>query len=348
MAIETSSYFILKKHYHQPSFLWNTIESNQKSIGKRNSTISETHISSIDPHLGYSWLSNEITIDKKDRDYLSFIDGFTCYSGSSKTGNLLKIVCLGGSTTDGSIKPYSWPESLFLKLRSQGRSVKVYNGGISGYSSSQELLKLIRDVFTLEPDIVISLTGVNDFGYLHSLKKHPMVNHYQADLMNYVYHQSNSNPIILPASHLLINEFKKRILNINEDKVSGVSFGLKSNLSPYENWEKNIRLMKSICDTFNVRFYSILQPTMGIGEYHSSQEENSMYQEMIKFSKLDYEYHLHDFYKQAISFCQNHEFVHDLTNVFKEVNVVYRDPRHQNERGVDIISKKIKEIVFAF
>lgn len=341
LAIETCSYYILKNNYYQPLFLWNNIGSNQKNIGKRNSQISETHISSIDPHLGYSWLSNEITIDKQDREYLSCIDGFTCYSENSTTGNLIKIVCLGGSTTDGSIKPYSWPESLFIKLREQGHSVKVYNGGISGYSSSQELLKLVRDVIILEPDIVISLSGVNDFGKLHSLDNHPMVNHYQANLMKYVYNQSNSNSIILPASRLLINEFKKRILEINEDKVNGISFGLKSDLSPYENWRKNIRLMNAICNEYEIKFYSFLQPTMGFGKYFPNKEETKMYQSMIDLAEIDYETSLNNFYKQATLFSQEQEYVHDLTDIFRNKNNVYRDPRHQNELGVKLIADAV-------
>ena len=87
---------------------------------------------------------------------------------------------------------------------------------------------------------------------------------------------------------------------------------------------------------------------MGIGEFHPTQEEKRMYQDMIKFKGLDFENALNNFYIQAISFCQNYEFAYDITNVFKDENDVYRDPRHQNKKGVDIISKKIREIVFAF
>ena len=348
VIIESTSYLILQLNYHKPSFLWKKERVKTVQIEKRNSTVSETHISSIDPHLGYSWLGDDITIDTKNRPYLSFVNGFSCYSDNPLEGKSLKFVCLGGSTTDGSIQSYSWPESLFLKLRKDEMDIIVHNGGISGYSSSQELIKLIRDVIPFKPDVVISLTGVNDFDNLHSLPKHPMVNHYQSMLMSFVYEQSNNDATILPASRLLISEFKKRILKIKEKSINGVSLGLECDLTPYENWQKNIRLMKSICDTFNVQFHAFLQPTMGIGEFHPSQNEKSMYLDMIKFKGVDYENDLHDFYKQAILFCKNYEFAHDLTNIFKNVNNVYRDPRHQNEKGVDIISKEIRKVVFAY
>ena len=72
VIIESISYFILHLNYYKPSFLWNKDRVKTVQIEKRNSTVSETHISSIDPHLGYSWLSDDITIDTKKPSLLKF------------------------------------------------------------------------------------------------------------------------------------------------------------------------------------------------------------------------------------------------------------------------------------
>ena len=39
---------------------------------------------------------------------------------------------------------------------------ELYNGGLEAFNVSQELLKLIRDVTELKPDICISYSGVNN------------------------------------------------------------------------------------------------------------------------------------------------------------------------------------------
>ena len=36
----------------------------------------------------------------------------------------------------------------------------LWNGGISGYTSTQELIKLLRDVLGLNPDMIIVYDGV--------------------------------------------------------------------------------------------------------------------------------------------------------------------------------------------
>ncbi len=56
----------------------------------------------------------------------------------------------------------NWTEWLEIILREKSYSVEVLAGGIQGYASSQELLKLIQDVLILRPDLVISFSGIND------------------------------------------------------------------------------------------------------------------------------------------------------------------------------------------
>ena len=70
----------------------------------------------------------------------------------------------GGSTTDDTFSNQkSWPSFLSKILKERKLSHVIYNGGIVGYNSSQELLKTIRDINILKPHIVISYSGINDF-----------------------------------------------------------------------------------------------------------------------------------------------------------------------------------------
>ncbi len=90
------------------------------------------------------------------------IEGFELY-GDADNPNALKIVALGGSTTESTLHYIKgWVQYFTEYLRQNNISAVVYCGGVCAYTSSQELLKLIRDVIPLKPDIVLSYSGNND------------------------------------------------------------------------------------------------------------------------------------------------------------------------------------------
>lgn len=109
----------------------------------------------LDPHLSHAHDPEHL----KAMGY-NVTPGFVTYD-SGVSGDALKIVVLGGSTSDPALG-YSWPELLAGVLKERGAKATVLNGGVAGYSSNQELIKLTRDVLPLGPDIVISMSGVND------------------------------------------------------------------------------------------------------------------------------------------------------------------------------------------
>jgi hypothetical protein len=89
-------------------------------------------------------------------------DHFVFYNSNS---NQPVIVTLGGSTTSGFYQHFSdghtWP--LFLEGIVSKKGYQVINGGVGGYSSSQELLKLITEVRRLRNvKLVISFNGINE------------------------------------------------------------------------------------------------------------------------------------------------------------------------------------------
>lgn len=119
--------------------------------GVNNTSMEKRYI--LDTNLGHNFLAD------------SKYPGIMVYGDD--TAEDFKIAVLGGSTTDGKFTFFkSWPELMYEELGNQNfKNVTVYNGGVSGYASGQELLKLIRDMIPLKPDMVIVYDGFNDLNY---------------------------------------------------------------------------------------------------------------------------------------------------------------------------------------
>ena len=81
--------------------------------------------------------------------------------GSADTASL-RILVLGGSTSSEVYYPENWVSKLFKRLDAAGIDAVIYNGAHEGNTVLQEFLRLTRDLSFLNPDIVISLSGVND------------------------------------------------------------------------------------------------------------------------------------------------------------------------------------------
>jgi len=135
-------------------FMVNT-QALRSSEGEIRQVGNTAKMSYLDPHLGYA---HDHATDDGLGD-VGGVPGFAVY-GDPDAPDALRIVALGGSTTD-PLDPGNWPRALQRLLANQGVPAVVFNGGVSGYSSNQELLKLIRDALPLEPDLVLSLSGIN-------------------------------------------------------------------------------------------------------------------------------------------------------------------------------------------
>ena len=84
--------------------------------------------------------------------------------------NELRILCLGESTTYGSgaINGYDYPALLQNVLNSDktksDKTIKVFNVGLPGTSSSEIIRHFTYQVKKFKPHIIITLFGSNDFG----------------------------------------------------------------------------------------------------------------------------------------------------------------------------------------
>ena len=196
-----------------------------------------TKMSYLDPHLGYA---HEHATDRALGDG-QWLPGFVIY-GDAMAEDAFWIVALGGSTTD-PIDGNNWPKQMQEILASEGVPAVVYNGGVSGYSTSQELFKLIRDVLPLEPDLIISLSGVNDLAFLHSMPGHPMVHPYQKRLLDTI---TGERPVIFfPNARRRLQRWRTQKTPAI-DRVLGVNYGPNVAANHVGHWARNTRLMHAV------------------------------------------------------------------------------------------------------
>lgn len=287
--------------------------------------------SAFDPQMGYAHNPEYTPVDYKS------LPGFTIYGeGQGKTRTLV-IVTLGGSTTDG-IVPHIWAQALQEIMASHGINVQVYNGGVAGFSSSQELLKLIRDVIPLKPDLVISLNGINDVGVRDVLPKHPMVNSYQEAIMKYL--TEDQPPAILPNTMTALQHMPW--LNEGTRIKRAINYGPNVISTPAENWDRNIRLMWASSVQFGIQYLCVLQPTLGIGAYgEMSAEEKDMFKNVEGEESLEYMKLVQDFYDEARPDCSKKDYCIDLVDVFDGQSGLYVDKMHTNDLGNRMVAQAV-------
>ena len=95
-------------------------------------------------------------------DYTPFggLPGWSVYG--DKENAATRIMILGGSTSSDRFYSENWVSKFYKKLSAAGIRAVVYNGAIEMGDSFEELLRMCRGIRYLKPDIVISLSGVND------------------------------------------------------------------------------------------------------------------------------------------------------------------------------------------
>lgn len=273
---------------------------------------------------GYTKLLDAIdsllTLNRVEED----IVGFRKYTNAAEEG--YKIVILGNSTADpstGNLK--SWSEMLFEKFDAANIKVTIYNGAITGYSSTQEYLKLNRDVLTLKPDLVISFSGYNDVRGNSTVDNFPYLHKYE----NKFYEFLKQNPKLAPDSMYVRN-------------VNTVTHGLETKEKDYEIWIDNMRKMHAICAEFSIKFRAYLQPMV---EYLGARKSKE--QEMIidEFQKITQSVTMA---QDEIAFCEGakqqickYAYIKDLTGVFIDKYNMYYDTCHYTEQGNSILASII-------
>jgi len=286
----------------------------------------------IDPHLGYAHGEGEYKVKKIIKQY-SWVNGFVIYGHDPTELKRPIILALGGSTTDGVNYGHSWPEELAKLLVKTGAVGTVINGGTGGYSTNQELLKLIRDGLEFRPDIIIDYSGVNDCGAYSELP-YPMVHPYQKTILEYLTESARSP--VLPNTVAWL----RRALFSGGPPIS-YTLGVRSSLTLGQQYERNVTLMESIARAQGAAFFGIIQPNA----YFGSKRPEKTFREATNPDDVA---SVRALYRQIIEVPTRRVFVYDLTRIFEDHEDVYKeDGIHVHKNGDQIIAENIMALISA-
>jgi len=287
----------------------------------------------LDPHLGYAHGKNEALVMQLKEKYI-WKDGFVIYSDAMLEKLQHPIILIfGGSTTDGVKYDHSWPEELSKLLALKGNSGTVINGATGGYSTNQELLKLVRDGLEFKPDIIISYSGVNDRGHYGAFP-YPMVHTYQRSILEFLT-QPGYSPLFPNTIYLLSN-----ILLGHSNTRLNFTLGIPSSRSFGQQYERNMALMAAIAGACGASFYGIIQPNA----YVAAESSRDMRQKGTKSAK--YVDQLQGLYSEINSAPSRLPFVYSFVQIFDGEDGVYKeDGIHATLKGDQKIAQRVFDLI---
>lgn len=270
----------------------------------------------IDPLLGYSRSGD--------------LEGYVVHKHCDESKEFLKIMITGGSTTDDTFSNQrSWPSFLSAILKERKISHVIYNGGIVGYNSSQELLKTIRDINILKPHIVISYSGINDFYRGTNDFIHP-------------YTSLHISKNIIPIIEKDIDTVEEKYTNSDMCSPTRIGYGLESCNSGGLIWYNNMTRMRAISVNENASFYGILQPTVFSGDYLLDSV-------LDKYIRLQHSQEALNIIEENIKIAQrlivDKKDIYSFENIFKYKKDIFYDHCHCSEIGNYMIAKEVFKLL---
>lgn len=246
------------------------------------------------------------------RNYEIKESGFKVFTYSKGKRAKKRIVVLGGSTSDCGYNTTirNWTEWLAIILRDKGYDAEIWSGGIQGYASSQELLKLIRDGLLLKPDLVISFSGINDATGIGVIKGHPMI--------------------------------MRNIKYLLKEEENEVEYGLYNHEQPSSIWLTNMKLMKSICEAFDISFLGVLEPF----PFYDTRNKLDAFANI--FFEEDVQYRIFRFYDEVKKRMVEEKNLIDLSNLLVDRSDMVYDYIHCDERGNRLIAESIEKYISIF
>lgn len=324
-TFEIGAWLILKaRGVEAPLFRYET----EARTARTADDVGGPEFATLDPHLGYTHGPNERKVQAVDPAY-RWRDGFLIYAPRTSDFERPVILALGGSTTDGIRVGHSWPESLARRMRAESAPGTVINGGIGGYSTNQELLKLIRDGLEFEPDFVISYSGINDRGKYGELP-HPMVNTHQRHLLAV---QTGAAPAtILPSAVALVKSVVGGAGGLD------ATLGIPTSRTLGQQYQRNLELMHAVCQVGGCRFHGFIQPFA----FYDSKFAEQISREKKGAGYIDA---VLDLYAEIVDLPESHPYIHDATRILEQADDVYTaDGVHLTREGDDVVG----EFMFRF
>lgn len=198
-----------------------------------------------------------------------------------------------------------------------------------GYNSSQELLKIIRDINILKPHIVISYSGINDFYRGTNDFIHPYI----------PLHTSRN---IIPIIEKNINTVQEKRTNSDMCSPTRIGYGLESCNSGGFIWYNNMTRMRAISINENASYYGILQPTVFSDDYLLDPI-------LDKYIRLQHSQEALNIIKENIKIAQrlivDKKDIYSFENIFKYKKDIFYDHCHCSEIGNYMIAKEVFKLL---
>ena len=131
-----------------------------------------------------------------------------------KPSNLLRIVCIGGSTTEEGNDTYStYPNIMERKLKKyfSTENIDVINAGICGGRSFGEVRR-IDDFLSMQPDLLVYYNAINDICYHYIPFWLALPNPYKKYLKHSAFLNRMFNRKLLPSDEYIADYLQKTIL----------------------------------------------------------------------------------------------------------------------------------------
>lgn len=246
------------------------------------------------------------------RDYGEEVKGFKIFSRNQGSEHLRRIVILGGSTSDCGYNTdiTNWTEWLGRILGDKGYQIEIWSGGIQGYASSQELLKLIRDGLLIKPDLVISFSGINDATGLGIIDEHPFV--------------------------------MRSVKYLLKDENRSIEYGLENHEKPSSLWFANMKIMKSICDTFSIPFVGILEPF----PFYDRRKKQDKFAHV--FFSESVQQRIFEFYDDVKREIVHEKYLVDLSDLLIDKPQLVYDYIHCDTNGNYMIAESIEKYIIPY
>ena len=251
----------------------------------------------------------------------------------SKNSEDVNILLLGGSVAE------NFPTEIlenYLKKKFK-TNVKVFNGAMSGYISTQEMVILTRYGHKLKPDIIININGSNDI--TQSIRED---NSPGAFYLNKTYELFLTKPILAPLIKLLqYSQFYNGLLRLQERYVDFKNNDYSEFISVYL---ENVENMKLFSQAIGSKYYNFLQPNV---LFKSKKHENEK-----NFTAFNYRSEIiTDLYQDVIRTTNNNEkfknYFFDTTLIYNnnEEHIFSDDVHFVNNDGYEILADFISSIV---
>ncbi len=294
ILVESGAYFFLKRTQRQFApfiqlelFIKPSVQDLQ-SFG----------FDEIDPLLGWGMS----TVHLQNLGFEVFNSMPVLKSRNKACSKNVKILITGGSTSDIAMNNENWPTQLIPLLEKEGICAEIYIGAVGGYSSGQELLKLLCDGQGISPDIHISYSGANETTHPYFVSTH------EQNLFERMMKTETS--AIFPNTVYIIRStfFPSPKVFLRQPRQSN------------PQWGTNMETMHAIANEKGYAFIGVLQPVLGIGKVVQPQQEEQWKSMIDSYKK---------FYPEAILSIKDKPYLVNMTNLFDSIQrPVYVDDCH--------------------